>query len=462
MIYLVHPQLHADIYAFPVRERSQKIEWAYFADTFESIDAALLVTDLSGEFHALRARVDRATVSARHAEGPGRLLCGQCSTPVRITGHRDGSWRWFYHVGNSPRCPWYSGKFVAPDLLAARVHRGRQEGARHTRLKLAIADALARDPRNSETKIDCVRMGRILLGERRKPDVAFIRDGQEWVIELQVSWLPGTEAAGRDRYYEREGVRLLWLFPGREQGQFTQEDEAAKNVWNVFTFGDPEIAASRERGELVLLCHYTSPALRGGAIVDEPATAQISLADLKTNNLRPFYFDYEAACARLRSPSEERARKAATEYVRAALRHFESDFANTTRDAFVDARDNLAEAGFPEVREYFFEGQMRRLLSIREGRPVGYKVATVYQVIDASLLQPSATQQRPLIHVFAAALLAWRPPIETRHWARIKEACRRPTALDRRFDRLTSFLFPELAPYLAAEQRADLELAATP
>lgn len=305
-------------------------------------------------------------------------------------------------------------------------------------------------------------MGRILLGERRKPDVAFVRDGQEWAIELQVSWLPGTEAAGRDRYYEREGVRLLWLFPGRARGQFTQEDEAAKNVRNVFTFSDIEIAASRERGELLLLCHYKSPALRGGAIVDEPATALISLADLKNDNLRPFYFDYDAACVHLRSPSEERSRKAATEYLRAALRYFESDFASTTSDAFVNARDNLADAGFPEVREYFFEAQMRRLLSIRVGRPVGYKVATVYQVVDASLLQPSAAQQRPLMHVFAAALLAWRPPMETRHWARIKEVCRRPTALDRRFDRLASFLFPELAPYLVAERRADLELSATP
>lgn len=37
--------------------------------------------------------------------------------------------------------------------------------------------------------------GEELPGELRKPDVAFIRDGQEWAVELQVSCLPGTKAA---------------------------------------------------------------------------------------------------------------------------------------------------------------------------------------------------------------------------------------------------------------------------
>ncbi len=444
-----------------MRERTQTIEWAYFADTLESIGAALLVTDLSGEFHALRARVDRATVGARHGEAAGRLLCGQCSEPVRITGHGDGSWRWFYHTRSVPHCPWYTGEFVAPEVLAARVHRGRQEGVWHARLKLAIANALERDSRNSELKIDCVRMGQILLEERRKPDVAFFRDGQEWAIELQVSWLPGTEAAGRDRYYEREGVRLLWLFPERESGQFTQEDEAAKNMRNVFTFGDAEIAQSQERGELVLCCHYVTPVLRGGTIMDESATAQITLTDLKADGLRPFYLDYDSAFARLRKMNDNRSRDAATKYLTAVHRHCESRVANETKDAFEDAREQLAEAGFPEVRDQFFERQMCRLLSIRDGKPVGYGYGTVYQVIDVSLLQPSAAQQRPLMHLFAAALLAWRPPMDPKHWAKIKQECRAAPTLDRRFDRLVSFLFPELAPYLATERRADWELAAT-
>lgn len=444
-----------------MRER-QTIKWAYFADTHESIDAAWLVTDLSGEFHALRARVDRATVAARHGEAASRLLCGQCSEPVRVTGHSDGSWRWFYHIRSVPRCPWYSGEFVAPDVLAASVHLGRQEGAWHTRLKLAIANALERDPQNSRLKIDCVRMGKILLGARRKPDVAFFRDDQEWAIELQVSWLPGTEAAGRDRYYEQEGVRLLWLFPRRDSGQFTQEDEAAKNVHNVFTFGNTEIAQSQERDELVLCCHYVTPVLRGGTIMDESATAQITLTDLKADGLRPFYFDYDSAFARLRKMSDTRSRDAATKYLTAVHRHCESRFASETKYAFEDAREQLAKAGFPEVRDQFFERQMCRLLSIREGKPVGYKVKTIYQVIDASILQPSAAQQRPLIHLFAAALLAWRPPMDPKHWAKIKREGRAAHTLDRRFDRLASFLFPELAPYLAAERRADLELAAMP
>ena len=445
-----------------MKKHTQTIEWAYFADTLESINAALLVTDLSGEFHALRARVDRAMVDARHAEGNGRLLCGQCSQPVRVTGFRNGSWRWFMHTTRADTCPWYSGEYVAPDILAAQVHHGRQEGTWHTRLKLAIADAVERDPRNSGLKIDCVRMGKILLGERRKPDVAFVRDGQEWTIELQVSWLPGTEAAGRDRYYEREGVRLLWLFPGRENGQFTQEDEAAKNVRNVFTFGDTEITKSQECGELVLRCHYVTPVLRGGTIVDEPATAQITLADLKADGLRPFYFDYDSAYARLRKMSDNRSRDAATKYLRAVHRHCESRFANETKGAFEDAREQLAKAGFPEVRDQFFERQMCRLLSIREGKPVGYKVKTIYQVIDASLLQPSAAQQRPLMHLFAAALLAWRPPMDSKHWAKIKQECRAAHTLNRHFDHLVSFLFPELAPYLTTERRADLEFAETP
>lgn len=445
-----------------MEKHTQTIEWAYFADTHESIDAAWLVTDLSGEFHALRARVDRATVMARHAEGDGRLLCGRCGQPVRVTGFRDKSWRWFKHTTRADDCPWYSGEFIAPDVLAARVHRGRQEGEWHTRLKLAIANALERNSRNSGLKIDCVRMGKILLGKWRKPDVTFVRDGQEWAIELQVSWLPGTEAAERDRYYEHEGVRLLWLFPRRESGQFTQEDEAAKNMRNVFTFGSTEIAQSQERCELVLRCHYVAPVLRGGTIVAEPATAQITLADLKADGPRPFYFDYDSAYARLRKMRDNRSRDTATKYLRAVHRHCESRFASETKDAFEDAREQLAKTGFPEVRDQFFERQMCRLLSIREGKPVGYKVKTIYQVIDASLLQPSAAQQRPLMHLFAATLLAWRPPMDAKHWAKIKQECRTAPTLDRHFDRLVSFLFPELAPYLATERRADLELAAMP
>jgi hypothetical protein len=412
----------------------QSIRWAYFADTLERVDAAVLV--LSGEwFHALRVEVFRSREAQRRGDADARqLLCGYCDRPVYATGRREGAerraqpaapgsayvHRWFRHYERTAEdaadlCPWTAGDTSqSPEAQRAAMYAGLPESKKHFRLKTAIADAVRSDPRNVSVLVDRVRMARTLIDpngrrERRSPDVLFERDGVEWAIELQASPLLGTDAAGRDRYYRREGVRLLWVFASRDPGQFTQEDEAAKNRGQVFTFGRTAARDSAARGRLVLMVH--GPDFSRLVALDELAT------DPATR--RP-YFD--AMGARRRMSALQRAREIAS------------------------------EMRMPGAGHWAFPAGPGRIASIADRVLIG---------------------SPDLRHVLAASLMAFRPlgtnadglPVDERgrlrkpfrkRWGEAYLAC----DLTRSEDGRLAKEFPELAEMLAEGVRADAVLTA--
>lgn len=52
-----------------------------------------------------------------------------------------------------------------------------------------------------------------------------------------------------------------------------------------------EMTAAKDRGELVLSCHYKLPKMRNGVIVDEVVTTIVTIADFDCTHLLPFYFE---------------------------------------------------------------------------------------------------------------------------------------------------------------------------
>lgn len=124
--------------------------------------------------------------------------------------------------------------------------------------------------------------------------------------------------------------------------------------------------------------------------------------------------------------------------------------------------DALAEHGYPEAKDDFIlyrkQGSIiHRLLSIKENRPIGYNLQTTWQVLNAILQEghPYMSYQS----LYLIAIKTYRPTLTDKQLERVnawrtevrdslkagEQSYRRST----RYDRLLSFLFPEMAAGIA-------------
>lgn len=223
------------------RRYQQTIEMAYRPDSGEVIRASELIDMDPQSFHDLR-RQAKDTVRA-----------------IRRGEHREGGNRWFYHNGKA-ECPWYEGARLSQDRLRAVQFAGEKEGPEHRRLKQLIADSLERDPECAgRVDIEKVQRGRILVDERRRPDIHCTWRDRSIVFELQVSYTFLDVVLDRDRFYKSEGKWIIWVFNQPNEERAIYLDEKYYNKRHLFVLDAQAEAACIERGTLVLHCYYQRP-----------------------------------------------------------------------------------------------------------------------------------------------------------------------------------------------------------
>jgi hypothetical protein len=156
--------------------------------------------------------------------GMSRFICGCCKEPlhVRVTsvedsGCVDGSRAFFVHDPRPvPRdCPFgnYGNPSSAGEVDSVRFN-GRQEGARHKRLKTLLCDMLSADPNIATAECEVLVTGISVDGRAtwRRPDVlAVTTDGRRLAFDVQIASPLLTTIDGRERFYAAQGIAWHWI-----------------------------------------------------------------------------------------------------------------------------------------------------------------------------------------------------------------------------------------------------------
>lgn len=423
-----------------------------------------------------------------------RFVCGICGRPIYLSRYvrTDGN-RWFEHDGAAPDCPWYSKNRLSPELRRALIYRGQQEGERHRHLENFVADWLEREPGVSDVNREQVTFGQILKGEWKRPDVQCVWRGRRVVFEIQLSYTFLSEVIKRDEFYRKEGIFIIWLFDTLDLRRATVRDEAFFNRRNLFILDKEAEEVTKQAGRLTLNGTFQEPVIVEEAIADEWRNRLITLDDVhfEQPSYRPYFFDYDAALQALQERRAEIERQRTAQqheaarlesirlrqkelsewnnlvqrYIRAAIAHCDSDYADATRQPILDAADDMYESGFWHrgfecLKDDTFFGWHRPLpvlLSMRFNRPVGYsKTHTAYQVLEAAARQTSRDGSYVFAVLYLWASSRYRISLteRQRQWRKnlALEIQRSVTAGEPKYRRVTYFdeaiglLFPELEP----------------
>jgi len=286
------------------RKPQQTIESAIRSDT----GAVVLASDLLLMDEKAFTELRRATwPTTKRLDLPGPTLtfrCTLCGAPLSLTRlHRGGATinRFFSHrEAADENCPWLHRSRLRPDQVEALSFFRLHEGDLHRRLKQLIANAVRQDPVTEAGSVieDRFQIGKILLGERKRPDVRAIWRGRSVVFEMQLYHTAVSQVVKRHYFYKAEGSFLIWVFKERNPDRAAVLDEAFHNRRNLFVLDEEAQAASIERNCLMLKCHYIRPALDelSGGIVENEESQLVSLDELTfpDGGSQPYFVDCDA------------------------------------------------------------------------------------------------------------------------------------------------------------------------
>jgi competence CoiA-like predicted nuclease len=475
--------LQVDLKEMPQKSHLQQtVKIAIDCMTGEVLLAESLLTMTDTEFTALRREAMTARIARRKGDSNAvRFQCAICKNPLflsrRIGGVKN---RWFTHDGKSENCPWYEGNHLTPDQTKALIYRGQQEGADHRRMKQFIAHWLENDPTVSQVSQEQTTFSEVVKGEWRCPDVKCLYRGIPLVFEIQLSYTFLSDVIARDDFYRREGIFIIWVFSRFDLSRAAVADEAFFNRRNLFVLDKDAINKTIESKALTFNGHHQVPQFRGKSVHDVWTSRLIGLGDVTfpEDTLRPYFFDYDAELKRLEAVRLEawQAQQNAAwvqgiqDYLKATIEYCESDYSKELKAPLLAVVDQLYDnrnwhRGYEVLRDESFFGYhsvLPALLSIRFNKPIGYKVKSVFQVIESGLRNGFRNVGK---HAFAILYLwaykAYRPTVsdKNRQWLKnyahkVKRSIDAGEETFRRyagFDEAIELLFPELEVDLSTE-----------
>lgn len=394
------------------------------------------------------------------SEDSPRLRCSLCEGPVHVSMRQtEAGNRWFAHHGEVTNCPYRTDRRMSPDEQFAWQYQGQQEGADHKYLKHFIADWVDREPGCSSVWRDKIRPSDLKQGEWKRPDVRAVIGEREIVFEIQLSYTFLSEVLRRDAFYREEGVHILWIFREFQPHREVVRDEFFHNRRNVFVLDADAERETVKRGRLTLRCYYQTPTLTGESLSERWGSRYVHLDDLTfpMPEYRPYYRDFDEARLRLLRLSLIRS---VMRWGRARkVRGDDADDAFAQVVAAWRILESTAAMKWPEFfsETYFLREQLPRLLSIKYGRPIGYRYKTVWEVLNAALSM-STKSARPFNILYLMAVKQYHPLLNDEHMARINkhreeikqsiDAGEERFLRDQRYDDAIAVILPELLPLL--------------
>lgn len=446
----------------PVKRGQQSVLLAVDTETGRLIEAGELLDMEEPALRRLRrASLDGLTRSGKTESEP-RLQCALCDGPVHISMRRtEFGNRWFAHHGEITACPYRSNRRMSADQQFAWQYQGQQEGSEHRWVKHFIADWVEREPgRDGPVWRDRVRPSELKPGEWKRPDVRAVVNGRELVFEIQLSYTFLSEVIRRDTFYRQEGVHILWIFRAFQPHREVVRDEAFYNRRNVFVLDEDAEAQTVRRGRFTLKCYYQTPIMTGGTLSEKWHWRYVHLDRLNFPQpaYRPYFRDFDEARFRL---LRLRLIRSIMHWSRLFKRKDEKETARAfeeAREAWRTLEDHAAVVQPESLSEdIFLSEHLPRLLSIKYGRPIGYRYKTVWEVLNVALSM-SSPSPRPYNILYLMAVKEYRPGLADHHTKRIEEHRHEIAASikagesrflrDQRYDDAIALVLPELLPRL--------------
>lgn len=382
----------------------QTVKLAIDCESGELVSAESLLTLEEEEFSALRRASLAARVDRKRGGSAVRFQCALCKQPLFLSRYIQGPTnRWFVHDGKSEHCPWYERNRLTPYQTKALIYRGQQEGPKHREMKRFVATWLGKDPLASEINEEQTTFSEVVKGEWRRPDLKCQYQGKSLVFEIQLSYTFLSDVIARDEFYRREGIFIIWLFASFDRSRAAITDEAFFNRRNLFVLDTEAVSQTTERGILTINGYRQVPQLVDGQICDVWTNAFVELSNVSfpSDTMRPYFFDYDVERKAVEAQRIELWQKSqrevwatgVQEYLGIAQRYYESDYADEIKIELLTKAKELSEnwlwhRGLETLQNEYFLGHhavLPALMSIKLNRPVGYKVKSVYQVIEAGL-----------------------------------------------------------------------------
>lgn len=409
---------------------------------------------------ASAAGVQRSGIS----EDSPRLRCALCEGPVHVSMRRtEAGNRWFAHHGEVTNCPYRTERRMSPDEQFAWQYQGQQEGSDHKHLKHFIADWVEREPDCDCSSVwrDKIRPSDLKQGKWKRPDVRAVVGEREIVFEIQLSYTYLSEVIRRDAFYHDERIHIHWIFREFQPHREIIRDEFFHNRRNIFVLDADAERETIKRGRLTFRCYYQTPTLTGESLLERWSSRYVHLDDLTypIPEYRPYYRDFDEARFRLLRLS----------LIRSVMRwgRARKERGDDADDAFVRVvaawrvLEGVAAMEWPESfsETDFLCEQLPRLLSIKYGRPIGYryKTKTVWEVLNAALSM-STKSARPFNILYLMAVKQYSPLLSDEHKYRIdkhREEIKKSIddeevrfLRDQRYDDAIAVVLPELLPLL--------------
>ena len=389
-------------------------------------------------------------------EGSPLYRCGYCGGPVSLrlecTKNRTGL-HFKHHFGDG-ECEAKTRRGLSEERINALKYDGLKEGALHIETKSLLAESLKADSRFSD--VQCEKTVKSVDGKKwRWPDVSAMFAGKLVAFEIQLATTFLSVIREREKFYRGQGMRLFWVFRAFDTTlrPAAIDDIFMGNNRNAFVVSPDTRNASVAEKRMTLECHWPEPKAENGNYHEIWQRRMVRFEEVQTDaEGRESFFDCDGARQKLRpSLLKRQIRDYCVRFELLLVETYEAEW-NLLRAAATAAGFDIGERS----REKRFRKLMCALLSLEEGKPVGFDFSSL-----VSIAHHIYDKHKPLLFYFMHAEKAYghhdafmNAGKEKKWRSRRAESCQKIASRDAAYlpdkthDTLVRALFPKVGEHI--------------
>ena len=412
---------------------------------------------LRGQYYLDNLR-EELEINLQNNDSQGTLVCSKCLQKLKVRRDivmKNGLFRkaHFAHYKDiDNNCPYKTDRQYSKEEMRLMTFANVKESDAHKQMKFRLHQSLSADPAFHSVKQEEYIKG-IEDKNFRRPDVSALHGSQKVVFEIQLTTTFLDVIVGRNEFYRKENIQILWVFQqfNPENTVQTENDIFNTNKTNAFVFDEEAYNLSLERKKLHLWCQYLRPYISGTSIHEIWEKELVTFDQLIVNNkkTRLYFFDYDQAMDLLK------------DNLRAIIREeFHDYFCNIRQisDANLQAQDIevldklKAHTGLDViVYDTQFSKKLDRnfvyLLTLLYSAKLGSRVqgSSNLKALTAQVFISSGLHQ--FFHAYAYLCNYYNRDFHHKTYRERWEELRKelaPARQNRRYDPVIKFLFPEL------------------
>lgn len=268
-------------------ETGEEIRASSLLDTMDNDDIVLL----------------RRRLRTANRENKPIMVCAECGTKLELRCNklsresRGKDYYFFKHYKDVKECSIKTDSHVPTGVILARKYETVRESEPHIYLKNCLGYIIEQfhspEKINIDNKFFFDKSGN---GERRKPDIYAMINGQEFAFEIQLNTTYLSVIEEREAFYERNDVSIVWFFKYfplvEDIRRLTQKDIYVPNRLNAFVLDDEMLDLSVREKKLHFKVFYKTFHIDNQEICDSWNNEIITLDDLKyADSYKPFFYD---------------------------------------------------------------------------------------------------------------------------------------------------------------------------